>query len=42
MTTKEEENREREPFQSAGTVNLVTTAPHSLEVVSTTLKPRKT
>lgn len=31
--------RERErPFQSAGTVSLVTMAPHSLEVVSTTLQ----
>ena len=29
--------REKRPFQSAGTFNLVTTAPHSSEVVSTTL-----
>jgi hypothetical protein len=32
---------EKRPFQSAGTFNLVTTAPHSSEVVSTTLR-RKT
>lgn len=29
------------PFQSAGTFNLVTTAPHSVEVVSTTLEKIK-
>jgi hypothetical protein len=32
-----EREREREPFQSLGTFSLVTNAPHSTEVVSTTL-----
>lgn len=38
-STHTETERER-PFQSAGTFSLVTTAPHSLEVVRTTLKRR--
>jgi hypothetical protein len=35
---REREGERERPFQSAGTFSLVTTAPHSEEVVSTTLQ----